>query len=54
MVSSTLKMPFDPAETNDSDGDGIGDNSDSDVDGDGIDNEVDNCPIANDDQLRHR
>ena len=44
-------FPFDPAETNDSDGDGIGDNSDSDVDGDGIDNEVDNCPIANDDQL---
>lgn len=38
-------FPFDPTETTDLDGDGIGDNSDADVDGDGVENDQDVFPL---------
>jgi hypothetical protein len=39
-------FPTDPAEQDDTDGDGIGNNEDSDDDGDGIEDKDDFCPIG--------
>ena len=45
-------FPFDPDETVDTDGDGVGNNSDTDDDGDGVGDSADNCPtLSNSDQL---